>query len=149
MTLLAQYIDGASHGLLDIFKEEKESCLLGAESFWQGVDVPGSALELVIITRLPFSVPTEPMAQAQMELAKSRGLNPFKDYSMPEAVLRFRQGIGRLIRSPQDKGAIVVLDSRINKFYGKYFMESLHVKKNNYGSVEGLQKDVANWLKPQ
>ena len=112
--------------LLDKFRKVDSSVLFATDSFWEGVDVPGSALSLVIITRLPFRVPTEPIIEARVEHMESQGLNSFTDYSLPVAVLKFKQGFGRLIRAKTDKGAVLVLDTRIiSKFYGKYFLESL------------------------
>ena len=112
--------------LLDFFKRDIDSVLFGLESFWQGVDVPGEALSNLIITRLPFQVPDHPLIQARLEMIDAKGGNSFMDYSLPEAILKFRQGIGRLIRSSDDKGIIVILDNRIiSKQYGKYFLSSI------------------------
>jgi ATP-dependent DNA helicase DinG len=112
--------------LLDKFRIEDNSVLFATDSFWEGVDVPGDALKLVIITRLPFRVPTEPIIEARVEYMENQGLNSFMDYSVPVAVLKFKQGFGRLIRTKTDKGAVLVLDKRlISKFYGKFFLNSL------------------------
>lgn len=112
--------------LLDKFRIEDNSVLFATDSFWEGVDVPGDALKLVIIARLPFRVPTEPIIEARVEYMENQGLNSFIDYSVPVAVLKFKQGFGRLIRTRTDKGAVLVLDKRlISKFYGKYFLNSL------------------------
>ncbi len=112
--------------LLDSFKKDVDSVLFGLESFWLGVDVPGEALSNLVITRLPFQVPDHPLIQARLEMIDAKGGNSFMDYSLPEAILKFRQGIGRLIRSSDDKGIIVILDSRIiSKQYGKYFLSSI------------------------
>jgi ATP-dependent DNA helicase DinG len=90
------------------------------------VDVPGNALRLVVITRLPFRVPTEPIIEARVEHMESMGINSFTDYSVPVAVLKFKQGFGRLIRTRSDRGVVLVLDKRIiSKFYGRYFLDSL------------------------
>ncbi|MBW6414138.1 DNA helicase [Candidatus Methylacidiphilum fumarolicum] len=114
------------HKLLKLFKEAKHSILFGMDSFWQGIDVPGDSLKNVIITKLPFSSPDHPQVQAKCEKLEKQGLNAFVHYSLPEAVLKFRQGIGRLIRSKEDKGIVAVLDSRIlSKSYGKIFLNSI------------------------
>jgi len=112
--------------LLEKFKQEDRAVLFGTESFWQGVDVPGDALQNVIITRLPFSVPDHPLLQARVERIREHGGNPFMEYQVPEAVIKLRQGFGRLIRSKTDTGQVVILDPRIRtKPYGRTFLASL------------------------
>jgi ATP-dependent DNA helicase DinG len=112
--------------MLDIFKEDIRSVLFGTASFWMGVDVPGEALSNVIITRLPFPVPSHPLIEAICRRIDERGGNAFREFSVPEAILKLRQGCGRLIRSQDDRGIIVILDPRIRtKFYGRYFINSL------------------------
>ncbi|HEV3271188.1 MAG TPA: helicase C-terminal domain-containing protein [Candidatus Methylacidiphilales bacterium] len=114
------------HRLLQKFKDDRDSVLFGTDSFWQGVDVPGEALSNVILTRLPFAVPDHPLTQAKCERIIAEGGDAFRQFSLPEAILKFRQGVGRLIRTQQDKGIVVILDNRVlTKSYGKAFLAVL------------------------
>lgn len=124
-TLLKQGDDNRQ-SLLNSFKTSERAVLFGTDSFWEGVDVSGEALRCVVIVKLPFKVPTEPITQARTEALVAQGRNPFVDYSLPNAIVKFKQGFGRLIRNRRDRGCIVCLDSRIlTKQYGKQFLDSL------------------------
>ena len=117
--------DLAPSQMIKRFKE-KPSVIFGTSSFWQGVDIPGDALSSVIITKLPFDVPTEPLTEARIEDLKKRSINPFKHYQIPRAIIQLRQGFGRLIRKRTDKGVVAILDSRMTqRSYGKQFLNSL------------------------
>jgi DNA polymerase-3 subunit epsilon/ATP-dependent DNA helicase DinG len=121
--VLGHGVDGAPRRqLLNTFKTNPKTVLLGASSFWEGIDVVGDALSVLVITRLPFAVPTDPVVAARGELYD----DPFSQYSLPQAILKFRQGFGRLIRSQTDRGVVVILDRRVvSKPYGKQILKSL------------------------
>jgi ATP-dependent DNA helicase DinG len=124
--LLSQRDGMSRQKLIEIFRQDVSSVLFGVDSFWQGVDVPGEALSNVIITRLPFSVPDQPLAEARREDLESKGGQWFRDVALPEAVLKLKQGFGRLMRKRTDRGMVVILDSRIlSKPYGRQFLDAL------------------------
>ncbi len=137
ITLLRQG-DGRSRSrLIALFRDDVRSVLLGVDSFWQGVDIPGEALSNVIIVRLPFSVPNRPLLEARLEQIRQRGGNPFQEFQIPEAIVKLKQGFGRLIRSERDTGHIVLLDPRvIRKPYGRQFLESLPPTQRRIGPLD-------------
>ncbi len=124
--LLVQGADGERHVILEEFRRDVTSVLFGLDSFWMGVDAPGETLSHVIMTRLPFAAPGHPLIEAQLESITAAGGRPFQEFTLPEAVLKFRQGAGRLIRSMEDRGLLTILDSRIlQKSYGRFFLDAL------------------------
>jgi Rad3-related DNA helicase len=134
--LFAQNITGNRHVILEQFRRLRGAVLLGADSFWEGIDAPGEACEIVVMTRLPFPVPTHPLTQAIAKRYEERQGESFYSYSIPEAVIRFRQGAGRLIRTQTDRGVLVVLDNRIvTRGYGKAFARSLPSPLRRHASV--------------
>ncbi|MBI4535245.1 MAG: DEAD/DEAH box helicase [Ignavibacteriae bacterium] len=146
ITLLVQGAERQRHELLENFKRDIHSVLFGLDSFWMGIDVPGEALEHVVITRLPFAVPNHPLIEARLESIANRGGNAFMEYTLPEAVLKLRQGVGRLLRSCNDTGLVTILDSRIlTRRYGRVFISSLPECRveiiNGEGEVEYLPTD--------
>lgn len=135
------------HRLLKTFAEDESSVLFGTDSFWEGVDVPGRALELVIITRLPFKVPTEPVLEARAEAIASAGGDPFMAYTVPQAVIKFKQGFGRLIRHREDRGVVLILDCRVvKKGYGRLFLRSLPEVPLVRGGTEEVMGAMAGFL---
>ena len=142
--VLAQGVDGSPQQLIRTFTENSKSVLLGTSSFWEGVDLPSGVLKALVLTRLPFQVPTDPIVKSRSEQYS----DAFNDYSIPQAVLRFRQGMGRLIRNKGDKGAIVVLDRRVTgRSYGQAFLQSIppcSLKPSVLANVGAL---AADWVK--
>ena len=142
--LVIDQSEGASrYALLEQFRTTEQAVLLGTRSFWEGVDVPGEALSVLVIARLPFDVPTDPIIAARAESFDS----PFDEYHVPEAILRFRQGFGRLIRTRSDRGVVVCLDRRIlSKRYGQAFLHSLPRCTQRVGPMSDLPISAARWL---
>jgi DNA polymerase-3 subunit epsilon/ATP-dependent DNA helicase DinG len=141
--VLGQGIDGSAEQVLMDFKSDPRAVLLGASSLWEGIDVVGEALSVLVIPRLPFSVPTDPVFSARSE----GYADPFTDYALPQAVLRFKQGFGRLIRSRSDRGAVVLLDRRIHqRSYGQAFIEALPPCNISRNKLSDLPRVVSRWL---
>jgi len=141
--VLAQGVSGNTQTLIEQLRNNSKSVLLGTSSMWEGIDVRGDALQIVIVTRLPFEVPTDPVYQARSD----RYDNGFMDYGVPGAVMRFRQGFGRLIRSSSDRGVFIVLDNRVIKSsYGYKFTESLPKMKVQKCESEDLGDLIKRWL---
>jgi Rad3-related DNA helicase len=145
--LLAQEWDGPATLVSERFRSGRGAILLGVQSLWEGVDFPGEALEILVVTKLPFSVPDDPLVQARAERLQSAGRDPFRDDAVPEAVLRFRQGVGRLIRRADDRGVLVVCDPRLaTASYRRPFVGALPVPPEPVGDVEALAREVARFL---
>ena len=139
--------DDDNSKLLEAFKKENESVLFATDSFWQGVDIPGESLSQVIIVKLPFTVPNDPVFVARAEAIEKRGGSSFMELSVPEAVIKFRQGIGRLIRRSDDKGVVVVLDRRIyEKRYGSIFTASMPECKRIYESLSDISRKINSFI---
>jgi ATP-dependent DNA helicase DinG len=137
----------ARHKVIERFKLSSPAVLFATDSFWQGVDVIGDALECVILTRLPFAVPTEPLMEAKLEYLQSKGLSRFNDYQLPSAVLKLKQGFGRLIRHRTDRGAVIVLDPRLlTKGYGKKFLRSLPRCQEHLTSYDQLKTGLRQFF---
>ena len=147
LTVLRQGEGGGRHQLLARFRKEQYAVLFGTDSFWEGVDVKGDALRLVVIARLPFQVPTEPIQQARAERITALGGDPFREMSVPQAVLKLRQGFGRLIRSRTDRGAVLILDSRMaTKNYGSRFRKSLPLEAQLAAPLEEVFTGMADFF---
>jgi len=143
ISVFAQGQGASRQQLLENFRTNSRSVLLGTSSFWEGVDVVGEALSCLVIAKLPFAVPTDPVVAARSETFD----DPFGEYAVPQAILRFRQGFGRLIRSKTDRGVVLVLDSRLQtKFYGRAFLESLPQCTTWHGPIAQLPQVAREWL---
>ncbi|MCR4404617.1 MAG: exonuclease domain-containing protein [Candidatus Acetothermia bacterium] len=147
--LYAQGIEGSRLQVMEGFRHSstKRATLLGTSSFWEGVDLPGEDLEILVLTRLPFSVPTEPVVAARAERIASAGGNPFQEYFLPQAVLRLRQGFGRLIRTENDRGVVIIADKRIvHQAYGRSFRESLPLRLVTYYTPSRLLVELEEFF---
>lgn len=143
ITVLAQGSDGSPQQIVRRFVENPKSLILGTASFWEGVDLAGDALEVLLVTRLPFSVPSDPVFAARSELYD----NSFMEYAVPQAILRLRQGFGRLIRTKSDRGVAVILDQRVvSRRYGKNFLDSLPPGTFKTCSIMNLDTEIKNWM---
>lgn len=141
--LLCQNVDGSLDGLVAMFRRERGACLLGCQSLWEGVDFPGDALKLLVIPKLPFPNPSDPLVAGISNKMKEEGKNAFKDYFVPEAYMELRQGLGRLIRSEQDSGKVLILDNRVVlEHYGKSFSRIWNMKQAVANSVDDIKKFV-------
>jgi ATP-dependent DNA helicase DinG len=145
--LLAQGLSGSREQIARLFQRSSRAVLLGTHSFWEGVDFPGTPLSCLVIAKLPFHVHTDPVVEARCELLRERGQDPFLSYSLPYAVLRFRQGFGRLIRRKEDKGVLVVCDKRVvTKRYGSAFLRSLPTPYRAVAKEEDLIRGAVAFL---
>ena len=141
--VLAQGVDGTPRQLMSAFQANPKSLLLGTSSFWEGVDFQHGSLKALIIPRLPFNVPTDPIFAARSELVD----NSFNDYALPLAAIRFRQGFGRLIRNETDKGIVAILDRRIlSRSYGKVFLESIPETTVAKVALREIPNEINTWL---
>ena len=143
---LAQGFHGERSTMLEAFKRNPRSVLLGASSFWEGIDIPGDTLSCVILVKLPFWPPSLPLIEARSEFLKSLGRDPFQELLLPEAVIRFKQGFGRLIRSKGDRGIVILLDDRvIEKYYGRFFLNSLPIQTHIRGENSLILRKIEAW----
>ena len=141
--VLAQGVDGTPHQLVRRFVENPKSVLLGTASFWEGVDLAGDVLKVLLVARLPFSVPTDPVFSARSELYD----RAFDEYAVPQAILRLRQGFGRLIRTSRDRGVAVILDKRaVSRRYGRAFLDSLPPATRRTPALYELPGEIRRWL---
>ncbi|MBO2943144.1 ATP-dependent DNA helicase DinG [Paenibacillus sp. F411] len=148
--VLGQGMDGVSRSkLIRRFQDSGPSVLLGTSSFWEGVDIPGEALTCLAIVRLPFQPPSHPLVEAKSELLQQQKKNPFMKLSVPQAVIRFKQGFGRLVRTANDRGIVIVYDTRIiESYYGKYFLYSLPGPKMEHMRSDQMVSRIEEWLQP-
>jgi ATP-dependent DNA helicase DinG len=147
ITLYCQGKQMSDKNLIKSFKEKKDAVLMGTDTFWEGVDIPGRNLSYVIVVKLPFDVPTDPIVLARMEQVANMGRSSFFDYSIPKAIMKFKQGIGRLIRTNKDKGAVIILDKRVkHKGYGKAFINAITAKKISPEDLPSMITYLKVWI---
>jgi DNA polymerase-3 subunit epsilon/ATP-dependent DNA helicase DinG len=141
--ILAQGTDGTPQQIVSRFLDKPESVILGTASFWEGVDLAGDSLQVLIVARLPFSVPSDPVFAARSELYD----NAFNQYAVPQAILRLRQGFGRLIRTKSDKGVAIILDNRVaSRSYGRAFLKSLPPVGIKMSNLNDLPTNIKQWI---
>lgn len=147
LELYADRIDGRRYVLLEELKNNEKAIVFGSNTFWEGIDLPGSLLTAVIMVRLPFWPPNNPLIEARVEAVEKEGKSGFFNYSLPRAVLRFRQGYGRLIRTKDDWGTVIILDNRLlKKRYGRVFLRSLPQKRYLAGDTQEIKVAVEQWF---
>lgn len=148
ITVLGQGVDSGNRSKLTRMFQDNSMCvLLGTSSFWEGVDIPGDALSCLAIIRLPFQPPNHPLVEAKSENIKKRNENPFMKFSVPQAVIRFKQGFGRLVRRASDKGVVIIYDTRvIETYYGKHFLYSLPGPKIEHMTCEQMLPRIEQWM---
>jgi ATP-dependent DNA helicase DinG len=140
-------VDGTAARVAERFRAGRGAILLGVQSLWEGVDFPGEALEILVVAKLPFAVPDDPLVEARGERLRERGLEPFRADALPEAVLRFRQGVGRLIRRASDRGVLVVCDPRLaTAGYRRAFLEALPAEPRREREARALAAAAAQFL---
>jgi len=137
---------GSKMRMLRTFQRFPKAILFGTTTFWEGIDVPGDALSTILLVRLPFTSPDDPYFKQKADQLTKQGRNAFTQYALPEAIIRFRQGFGRLIRSPEEKGAFIILDRRIEtKSYGKDFLDAIPQVPKKQVSIETMVDTLETW----
>jgi hypothetical protein len=143
----AQGRESSRQALAEAFQASERAVLLGAASFWEGVDFPGQDLEILIMVRLPFPVPSDPFVEAYGERLREEGKDPFESFMLPEAIVRFRQGFGRLIRRREDRGIFAILDPRVlRRGYGPRFTQALSIPVHSVPTWDALVAEAEGWF---
>lgn len=145
--VLGHGVDGGRTKLVDEYKNHEKAVLLGTDTFWEGLDLPGDFLKCLIIVRIPFAVPTVPQVEARLEYLTKLRMDSFMAYSLPQAIIKFKQGVGRLIRTEQDKGTVIILDKRmVSKRYGQHILRSIPLKNQFRGEMDLVIEKVKDWF---